>query len=270
MHHAGSADTAIRLTAADLVAGWRAAGVRDGMTLMVHASLSALGPVEGGAATVVASLRTAVGPQGTVAVPTFTWQVADPDPDHAGVPTEDVAARRAGVPDFHADLVTTGMGAIPEALRALPDAIRSRHPQASVTAVGARAAEVTAGQSLGYALGPTSPFGRLHDLGAHILLVGVGHNRNSFLHHVETLTPRPRLKLRRFPMHVDGERVWIETVDVGNDNDTYFPILGSEFEQRAGIRPTMVGDAACRLVPARDLVAYAVPRLTELLDADRG
>ncbi len=33
---------------------------------MVHASLKAIGPVEGGAETVVAALRSAVGPTGTV------------------------------------------------------------------------------------------------------------------------------------------------------------------------------------------------------------
>ncbi|MCX5409097.1 AAC(3) family N-acetyltransferase [Streptomyces sp. NBC_00335] len=253
----------------ELVAGWRAAGVGEGMALMVHASLSALGRVDGGAATVVASLREAVGPAGTVAVPAFTWEVADPDPEHVGVPDAAVAARRAAVPLFHPGLpVTRALGAVPEALRSLPDSLRSRHPQASVAAVGARAAEVTATQSLGFALGRTSPFGRLHDLGAHILLIGVGHNRNSFLHYVESLAPRPRLRVRRFPMEVAGERVWVETPDVGNDNDTHFPVVGPDFERHAGIRPSRVGGAECRLLPVPALVDFAVPRLQELLDAD--
>lgn len=255
----------------ELVAGWRKAGVGEGMALMVHASLSALGRVDGGAATVVASLREAVGPAGTVAVPAFTWEVADPDPAHVGAPDPAVAARRAAVPLFRPGLqVTRALGAVPEALRSLPDSVRSGHPQASVAAVGARAAEVTAGQSLGFALGRTSPFGRLHDLGAHILLIGVGHNRNSFLHYVESLVPRPRLKVRRFPMEVAGERVWVETLDVGNDDDTHFPVLGADFERHAGIGESKVGGAVCRLLPVAALVDFAVPRLQELLDADAG
>ncbi|MEV7524302.1 AAC(3) family N-acetyltransferase [Streptomyces sp. NPDC091371] len=258
------------LRMADLVAGWREAGVEEGMALMVHASLSSLGRVEGGAAAVVASLREAVGPDGTVAVPAFTWEVADPDPEHVGTPGPEVAARRAAVPLFHPDMpVTRALGAVPEALRSLPGTLRSAHPQASVAAVGARAAEVTAAQSLGFALGRTSPFGRLHDLGAHILLIGVGHNRNSFLHYVESLAPRPRLRLRRFPMEVAGERVWIETPDVGNDNDTHFPTVGAEFERHAGIPEAKVGGAACRLLPVSALVDFAVPRLQELVDAGR-
>ncbi|WP_049661293.1 AAC(3) family N-acetyltransferase, partial [Kitasatospora sp. MY 5-36] len=71
------------LTTADLVEGWRRVGVREGMALIVHSSLSSLGRVEGGAAAVVAGLREAVGPGGTVAVPAFTsGTVHDPAPGH--------------------------------------------------------------------------------------------------------------------------------------------------------------------------------------------
>nr|WP_233416134.1 AAC(3) family N-acetyltransferase [Streptomyces sp. N35] len=128
-----------------------------------------------------------------------------------------------------------------------------------------RAHEIVRDQSLGFAVGRTSPFGRLHDLGGHILLVGVGHDRNTFLHYAESLTPAPRLKVRRFPMAVDGERVWVETTDVGNDNGRFFPQVGAEFEAHAGIAPVTVGAAECRLLPVADLVPFAAGRLAELL-----
>ncbi|MFD8085740.1 aminoglycoside N(3)-acetyltransferase [Kitasatospora sp. NPDC059722] len=256
------------LTAAGLTEAWRSMGVREGMALMVHSSLSSLGRVEGGADAVVASLRAAVGPTGTVVVPAFTGSVVlDPHPEHTGVPTPEIAERRAAVPLFH-PAMPSPMGAIAEALRALPESLRSPHPQASVAAVGAEAARITARQSLGDAVGRESPFGALHELDAHVLLLGVGHNRNTFLHYAESLAPAPRRKLRRFPMAVAGERVWIETIDVGNDNDTHFPVVGREFEEQAGIRPALVGTAPCRLLPVRRLTPFAVRRLGELLAAD--
>ncbi|MFF2142884.1 aminoglycoside N(3)-acetyltransferase [Kitasatospora sp. NPDC058190] len=256
------------LTIAELVDGWRRVGVREGMALIVHSSLSSLGRVEGGAQAVVASLREAVGPGGTVAAPAFTTgTVCDPAPEQTGVPTPEVAELRAAVPLFHPDLPSR-MGAVAEALRALPESLRSTHPQASVAAVGAHAREVTARRSLGFAVGRESPFGALHDLDGYVLLIGVGHNRNTFLHYAETFVPNRRLKLRRFPMAIQGERVWIETLDVGNDNDTHFPVVGREFEEQAGIREVLVGNAPCRLVPVRELIPFAVRRLTELLAAD--
>ncbi|MEU1289715.1 AAC(3) family N-acetyltransferase [Kitasatospora sp. NPDC005856] len=256
------------LTTADLVEGWHRAGVRAGMALIVHSSLSSLGRVEGGAAAVVASLREAVGPGGTVAAPTFTSDtVRDPAPGHGGPLSPEVAELRRAVPLFHSEL-PSATGAVAEALRALPESLRSTHPQVSVAAVGAHAREVTARRSLGFAVGRESPFGALHDLGGYVLLVGVGHNRNSFLHYAETFAPNRRLKLRRFPMAIQGERVWIEAPDVGDDNDTHFPVVGREFEELAGIREVLVGDAPCRLVPVRELIPFAVRRLTELLAAD--
>lgn len=252
------------LNSTDLVREWLRVGVDEGMTLIVHSSLSSLGRIQGGAATVVESLCTAVGSHGTLAMPAFTRQVADPHPVHAGVPSIETRQHRDAIPAFHAALPSS-MGAIPEALRSLPTSVRSCHPQASVVAVGAHAAEIVADQSLGFALGRRSPFGHLHDLRGYILLIGVGHNRNTFLHHAETLTPNPRLKMRRFPWHVMGERVWIETLDVGNDNDTYFPLVGEEFEAQVGIRTVTVGNATCRLLPIQPFVSFATQRLTELL-----
>ncbi|MBD0674733.1 AAC(3) family N-acetyltransferase [Streptomyces sp. CBMA156] len=238
------------------------------MALIVHSSLSSLGRVEGGAAAVAASLREAVGPGGTVAAPTFTSDtVRDPAPGHPGPPTPGIAEQRAAVPLFHPGLPCS-TGAVAEALRALPESHRSTHPQVSVAAVGTHAREVTARRSLGFAVGRESPFGALHDLGGHVLLVGVGHDRNTFLHYAETFAPNRRLKLRRFPMAIQGERVWIEAPDVADDNGTHFPVVGREFEERAGIREAFVGSAPCRLLPVRDLIPFAVRRLTELLAAD--
>lgn len=52
-----------------------ALGVARGDAVMLHSSLSALGPVEGGAATVVDALLEAVGRDGTLLVPAFRSDV---------------------------------------------------------------------------------------------------------------------------------------------------------------------------------------------------
>jgi aminoglycoside 3-N-acetyltransferase len=249
----------------DLVNGWKTLGLGEGDAVIVHSSLSALGPVRGGAPAVVESFLRTVGSRGTVVVPTFTPQIADPAPDQVGVPPAKVRAERDAIPLF--DRTTSSpMGAIAEALRTRREAVRSRHPQASVAAIGRHARAVTAHSPLSFALGRHSPFARLYDLDGVILLIGVGHNRNSFLHHVETLIPHRRLKIRRFPLMVDGERVWCEVPDVGNDNDTHFPTIGRDFEEHVGVEPQFVGAAECRLLRARPFVDFAIPRLTRLLD----
>lgn len=239
-------------------------GVRPGSVLMVHSSLSAFGQVDGGADAVVQALCATVGRKGTIVVPAYTRQVADPYPDGHAFDDPRTAEARAAVPLFH-EALPTAMGAVPSAVLGHPDRIRSQHPQASLAALGADARTICAGQPLGYALGSGSPFAKIYQLGGSILLLGVGHNRNSFLHHAESLVPAHRKKLRRFPYLVDGERVWLEALDVGNDNDTHFPLIGAEFAALGLSRSRVIGSALCQLVPAVAFVDYAQERLAQLL-----
>jgi len=248
----------------DLVRGWERVGLSGGMTVIVHSSLSSFGPVTGGADTVVSSLLAAVGSGGTVAMPAFTPQIANPAPGTVGLPDTSTLGRRNAVPLFHSEL-PSAMGAIAEAFRKLPGSVRSAHPQVSVSAHGRHADHIVTPHPLGFAVGRNSPFGRLHDLGAHILLVGVGHNRNTFLHHAETLSAPRRLKIRRFPLMVDGERAWVEVPDVADDNGRLFPGIGEEFERTCGTQITVIGQAAFRLIPVQPFVNFATGRFDQLL-----
>ncbi|MCG3757178.1 aminoglycoside N(3)-acetyltransferase [Amycolatopsis sp. Poz14] len=250
---------------ADVVcAGVRELGVSFGGVVMVHSSLSALGEVDGGADAVVRGVLRAVGPEGTVVVPAFTPQVADPFPEYVGAGDVEVDEARGRVPLFHEGLATP-MGAIPNAVLGWEGSCRSRHPQASVAAVGARAAEVAGRQPLAYAVGRGSPFEWLYRERARILLLGVGHDRNSFLHYAESLVPHHRRKVRRFPYLVEGERVWVRTDDVGDDNGRFFPQVGAEFEATGGVRRGKIGSAECQVMDCVPFVGFARRRLAELL-----
>lgn len=238
-------------------------GVTDGEVLMVHSSLSALGRVEGGAPAVVEALRQVLGETGTLVVPAFTPQIADPQP--GADPRDQAAARaRAAVPVF-ADDTPTPMGAIASAVLATAGRRRSSHPQASVAVLGAAAADITARQPLGYAVGENSPFSRMAELGGKILLIGVGHNRSSFLHHAESRLATHRTKLRRFPFHIEGQRVWVEVPDVGDDNNTFFPMVGAEFTESGPVTTGVVGEADCQLFTIEPYVQFAAARFAELL-----
>lgn len=258
-----------RIGAARLRQEFEALGLPRGAVVIVHSSLSAFGTVDGGADSVVEALLQCVGGGGTVVVPTFTPQVSDPQPWSAAVRDPRIADVRRSVPLFH-DALPTPMGAVPNALLARPDRLRSAHPQASVAAVGAHGEKITADHPLSYALGEGSPFERMYRLGAHILLLGVGHDRNSFLHYAESLTPSHRTKLRRFPLMVQRERLWVEAPDVGDDNSTYFPLLGAEAEAAGLIRTGTIGKAPCQLIESVPFVDRAKVRLEELLAEQDG
>lgn len=253
------------VTREDVLTGLGEINLPSGAVVIVHTSLSAFGHVEGGANTLLRALREQIGLQGTVVVPTFTSDlVKDPCQEAGADPSAEIAAQRAAVPLFRDDLPTT-LGALPSAVLADPQRIRSRHPWASVAAVGARARQITAKQSLAYALGKESPFARIYDLGGFILLLGVGHTRNTFLHHAESLLESHRRKIRRFPYMVEGERVWLEVADVAGDRERYFPAVGGAAEREGIVGRVRIGGAECRLMAVRPLIDFARLELESLL-----
>src|SRR4051794_5201595 len=66
------------VTRATLADQLRELGVRPGDILLTHTSLSSLGWVSGGAVAVVQGLLDALGPEGTLVVPTQTGDLSDP------------------------------------------------------------------------------------------------------------------------------------------------------------------------------------------------
>ena len=59
------------ITKTDIENGLRKLGVKSGMTLEVHCSLSSFGHVDGGAQTVIEALQNTVGTGGTIVMPSF-------------------------------------------------------------------------------------------------------------------------------------------------------------------------------------------------------
>jgi aminoglycoside N3'-acetyltransferase len=129
---------------------------------------------------VIDGFREAVGPGGTVVVPTFTllgrvgpfgsWYDHDASPSTVGL--------------------------ITETLRRRPEAVRSFHPIHSVAAVGRRADEVTAGHRhargrvspwCDAAFAHQSPFDLLARWDAWYVLLGVGFEVQTIMHYVETV-----------------------------------------------------------------------------------
>ncbi|MCK2219655.1 AAC(3) family N-acetyltransferase [Actinomadura sp. ATCC 31491] len=234
-----------------------------GQVVLLHSSLRSLGPVEGGAGTVVAALRGLLGPDGTLAVPTGTSGNSDTSPLYraavAGMTAAEVAAYRDRMPAF--DPATTpsqGMGVIAEHVRTLPGARRSGHPQTSLAAVGPLAARITGGHARDCLLGERSPIARLYDAGARVLLLGVGYDKCTAFHLAEyrrTAHP-PRRTYRAVVDDGDG-RGWCEFEDVALDAGD-FPALGAAFEETGVVRRGRVGAAGARLFPLRSAVDYAV------------
>ncbi|WP_441250737.1 aminoglycoside N(3)-acetyltransferase [Kitasatospora sp. McL0602] len=233
----------------------QALGVRAGETLLVQSSLRSVGPVDGGAETILKALLGALGPEGTLVVYTASPENSDTsrmalaltDP----LPPAELRAHRATMPPF--DLATTPttpiLGHFSELVRAQPGAVRSRHPQTSFTALGPKAGELMAEHALDCHLGERSPVRRLYDSGARALLVGVPVWCCTAFHLAEYRQPgQPGQRYGCVITDGRGLRQWVH-FDAPKLEDEHFVAMGEALaDDITGLVRGRLGDADCFLL----------------------
>jgi aminoglycoside 3-N-acetyltransferase len=218
-----------------------ALGVRRGGALLVHTSFRAVRPVEGGPLGLIEALRRAIGPVGTLVMPTMTDGTTVFDP--RVTPTAD-------------------MGITAELFWRLPGVVRSTHPGGSFAAEGPLAGRICAPAPLSPPHGLDSPAGRVYQLDGQVLLLGVGHSENTTLHVAESVAQVPYSVAHPCIVEVDGvpQRVLVPETDHCTRG---FRRLDGWLAARGLQREGTVGHATARLVSSRDVVAVAVEHLAQ-------
>lgn len=223
-------------------------GVRPGDVLLVHASLSSLGFVPGGAQAVVEALTGAVGSNGTITVPTFTGHLSDPmNWRSPPVPRSWFDAIRSHMTAYDPTRSPgRGMGAISEEVRTAPGARRSAHPHVSFAALGPQADEIIAPHPIETWLGDGSPLQRLYDSDARVLFLGTSYATCSAFHLAEHRAARLTFVRSGAPVVVHGSREWLR-FDAPSYDTTDFEAFGSAMEASIPVVSGTVGMAVCRL-----------------------
>lgn len=239
-----------------LAADLRRLGIERGDIIMVHASVRSLGPIDGGVETLVWALLDVVGAPGTL-LAYVDWDVGTADAYGPDPPVFDKRTSRAA----------REYGVLPETIRTWPGAIRSGNPDAGIAAIGARAQWLCAGHALSYGYGERSPFAKLFDAGAKVLVLGAPLDTMTILHHAEHLARIEGKRVTRYERKIAGdagiERVEVEEFDTsdpvveGMPADAFERIARRALEAGLG-KSGMVARATSYLFDAAALVRVGV------------
>ena len=215
---------------------------RDGVVL-VHSSLRLVGNIEGGGQTLLDALIeycTAEG--GLLCIPTHTWGFLRREI------TLDMTARE------------TCLGALSSIALSDSRGVRSENPTHSMVVFGERASEFV-GDELFVSSGtaPESCYGKIYREGGHILLVGVAHSRNTYLHCAEEmvgmpnrLSPEPRdVTVKLSSGETVTRRVYTHRTDYTSDVSLRFIKYEMPFRYHGAIRDGFIGNAPAEVCDAR-------------------
>jgi aminoglycoside 3-N-acetyltransferase len=252
----------------ELANGFRGLGIARGDTLMVHASVRAVGEVAGGPDQIHLALKDAITAEGTLMMyascPSYYDEVGrghlTPDQERELVeklPAFDPLTARAQREN----------GALVEFLRTYPGSMVNPHV-ARFVVWGKHAGHLISSQPWNYAFGHGSAFERFVQTNGKILLLGCDHDNVTFLHYAEHIVDIPDKRVTRFkvPVEENGGRVWREmeefdTSEGAHSNwpDRFFSRLVDTYLATTNNRGGYVGNAQCFLMDSRGLLEFALP-----------
>lgn len=214
-------------------------GIMRGGVLLVHCAFSQVGPVEGGPLGLITALQMALGPQGTLVMPSMT------DDDERPFDPQTTPC--------------LGMGIVAQTFWQLPGVLRSDSPHA-FAARGPAAARITAPQPIDIPHGLDSPVGRVYDLDGQVLLLGVNHDADTTIHLAENLAGVRYRRAKYLYVKQQGETVRVNYGEIDHCCEN-FRLVDEWLEARQWQRRGPVGHAVARLADSRAIVEAVTDKL---------
>src|SRR6202161_4377479 len=248
---------------------FRELGISAGDTVMLHASVRAVGEVAGGPDQIHLALKSVLTEEGTLMMYASCPRYYD-EVGRGGLTTEQEREIREKLPVF--DPLTARSdrdnGALVEFFRTYPHSCVNPH----VTRFdfwGKQTEHLMSSQPWNYALGSDSPLERFLKLDGKIVLLGSDHDAVTFLHYVEHVADIPGRRIARYkvPLMEKGCRVWraMEEFDTSGDGvhanwpARFFAKIVDSLLVKTENKGALVGNAMTHTLGARELLDFALP-----------
>jgi len=250
-------------------------GVSRGQTVMLHASIRAVGAVAGGPDQIHLALKDALTDAGTLLMYASCPEFYDEVGRGHLTPDEEREILES-LPAFDATTARSARdnGALVELFRTWPGTLVNDHV-ARFAVWGRHARHLISEQPWDLAFGHGSALERFVELDGRILLLGSDHDAVTFLHYAEHVADFPDKIVKRFkvPVLEQGQRVWRDMTEVDTGDrahahwpDRFFARIVDTYLASSGNSAGKVGDADTVLLDARGLLAFALPVMEAIAD----
>ncbi len=235
-------------TAMSDVGGFLSAlGIRWGGVVMMHSSFKGLSRLGWRAEDFAQALTDAIGP-GSLAMPTMSWRAVNLDN-----------------PVFDAARTSSITGVLTESFRRAGASHRSLHPTHSVAVVGEAADELTRDHHLDRTpCGERSPWGRLAQLDATVVMLDVGMDSCTLVHHLEEAHAANRYlrddEERYRCTALDGSEHWVVTRRHRKLQRNFWK-FETLLRAQGLVRDAELGGVAAFAFPAKSLVALGMEHM---------
>ena len=256
---------------AELASGFRELGVLPGDTIMLHASVRAVGPIAGGPDQIHLAIKDALTSDGTLMMYASCPEGYDDVGRGHLTPVEERALIDKQPPfDAYSAKAARDNGALVEFFRSFPGSRVNNHP-ARFVVWGRHAEHLISEQPWDFAFGRGSALERFVELNGKVLLLGCDHDNVTFLHYAEHIVDIPGKRIAYFevPWLENGERVWKEMREVDTSGagahpgwpDRFFAQIVNAHLSRTRNRGARVGHAHSFLTDARGLLEEALAQM---------
>jgi aminoglycoside N3'-acetyltransferase len=214
-------------------------GVKPGGVLLVHTSFSKIMPIEGGPLGLIAALRSVLGSDGTLVMPSMSY-----DDDQVFDKTQSHCAQ---------------LGVTADTFWRLPGVLRSDNNHA-FAAIGLHAEQIITPHPIDIPHGLNSPVGRVYELDGQVLLLGVGQDSNTTIHLCENLAGVRYRRDKYLTVLKDGQPTRFDYREIDHCCQN-FALLDGWLDKEKLQRYGNIGSGAVRLMRSRDIVNIVTSQL---------
>ena len=247
---------------------FRELGIKAGDTVMLHASVRAVGEIAGGPDQIHLALKSVLTSEGTLMMYASCPRYYD-EVGRGNLTKEQEQEIREKLPVFDPETARSARdnGILVEFLRTYPDSRINCHV-ARFVVWGKQAEYLTSSQPWNYAFGLGSALDRFQVLDGKIVLLGSDHDSVTFLHYVEHVADIPGKRIARYqvPVTQNGCREWRDMEEFNTSGDgvhanwppRFFARILDSFLVKTGNKGARVGNAMTYIIRARELFDFAL------------